>query len=57
MTLWTIGILFTWGLCLVDETDDVPWYQEVGAALMIAALWPLCLGVILGIKLRDKSDD
>jgi len=56
MTLWVIGVLFTWGLCIVDEEDDIPWYQELGMSLVLIALWPIFLGVLVGHKLKGKPD-
>ena len=53
MTIWLIGILFTWGLTIGEDDDDGLGYS-IKLALCVTFLWPIILGVFVATKLKDK---
>lgn len=53
--IWDIGALFTIGLTLALMTDEPApkWWQAVLGGLAIYAFWPLFIGILVGLILKE----
>lgn len=57
MTIWLIGMMFTFGLTIGDADDGDTWGRAVRYIIFVVVLWPLLLGAWVAITLKERTKD
>ncbi|MFA5107748.1 MAG: hypothetical protein WC497_05505 [Patescibacteria group bacterium] len=55
--IWVIGMLFTYGLTMVDDKTEDTWAHALKLMLSVTLLWPLLLGVFVAMAMKESDKE